>query len=75
MAKVIELTGNRRPSKAQVASVVRPHFVKASEDLDVVWGENTLEFKLMFGKWCGFGWIGKISGQDLADELTKALSA
>lgn len=38
------------------------------------WGENLLEFELYNGQWIGSGWIGSISGQDIADDYNKTIS-
>jgi len=66
MRNLISFDG-RKPSKAQVVKEVRKMMKKGWNTIEVLWGENWLEFTNVNGYWHGSGWIKDISGQDLAN--------
>ena len=75
MRNLIAFEG-RKPSKAQVVREVRKLMKMRWHTIEVLWGENWLEFKNINGYWHGYGWIKDISGQDLANfELNERRSA
>lgn len=75
-----EFTG-RKPSKASVLKAVNRAIKDKHNFIEIVWGENRIilekdayPYERPFSKWMGHGWIGRIGGDDLAQELNpKAL--
>ena len=60
----------RCPSKAQVMKVIKQALGEGATNLEISWGENMLTLlKNTNGLWYGYGWIRRISGSDIAEEL------
>jgi hypothetical protein len=70
----IEFTG-RKPSKVQINAKLKP-LLKAGETfIQIQWGENCITLEHLASGWLGYGWINKLSGDDLARELNKQFNA
>jgi hypothetical protein len=61
----------KKPSYARVMRAVGEEISKGNTDLEVIWGENSIElyFDHRVKQWFGHGWIREISGSDVAKEL------
>lgn len=66
----------RCPSKKQVLKVIDKAISEGSNQINIWWGENTitLEKQRINGIWCGWGWIRRISGQDIANDMSRTLA-
>lgn len=71
----IDLFG-RRPSKAQLKREVMQGMRNHNTTwVEVQWGENCIQVEKVSGYgWDGRGWIGKVGGYDLAQEIGKELA-
>lgn len=66
----------RKPSKTQVVKKIKQAMREGADKIEVLWGENWLEFENIHGYWHGHGWIRDISGCDLANfELNERRAA
>jgi len=65
----MNVTFARKPSKAQIVSAVRKIIALRKGDFSLTWGENEIAINFSVYGWSGHGWIGKVSGQDLADSI------
>jgi hypothetical protein len=63
-----EFTG-RCPSKSQVAKEIKKAVSLGATDIRLNWGENGIDVQKYHGDYHGFGWIRRIGGQDLVQEL------
>jgi hypothetical protein len=60
----------RKPSLAQVKTLVIKALKQGYGRIEIAWGENMLEIERHTnGQLYGHGWIKGIGGQDMADEL------
>lgn len=60
----------RKPSLAQVKTLVIKALKQGYRRVEIAWGENMLEIERHTnGQLYGHGWIKGIGGQDMADEL------
>jgi hypothetical protein len=61
----------KKPSYARVMRAVGEEISKGNTDLEVIWGENSIElyFDHRVKQWFGSGWIRDIDGSYIADEL------
>jgi hypothetical protein len=68
--KEIVFDGNK-PSYARVMRAIGEEISKGNTDLEVIWGENSIElyFDHRVKQWFGSGWIRDIDGSYIADEL------
>ena len=69
-----EFTG-RAPSKNQIMSHIRRAMSDGHTTIMLVWGENEISIEKrfyndFFGSWFGSGWIRKVGGDDIAQELS-----
>jgi hypothetical protein len=63
---------NKKPSIATIRADVKKALLKGSQWIRLAWGENQITLERgAYITWIGYGWIGKHSGQDLADEITR----
>ncbi len=58
-----------KPSKQQVKNKVLEALSKGHHDIQIIWGENAVQFEKWDTGLRGYGWIKNISGHDLAKEL------
>lgn len=65
-----------KPTKASVQKVIKRAIADRHNVIEITWGENYIllekdvyPYERPFSKWNGRGWIGKISGDDLAQDL------
>ena len=67
----------RCPSKKQVLKVIDKAISEGSNQINIWWGENTitLEWQRMSRQWVGYGWIRRISGQDIANDMYRNIYA
>ena len=63
-----EFTG-RCPSKGQVLKEIKEGINLGAEVIILAWGENGIHVQKYNNRYMGSGWIKRISGQDLVDEL------
>jgi len=61
----------RKPSRPQIMALVKRALSTSSVSLTITWGENELSIKFSAYGWTGEGWIGKIGGQDIADQIQR----
>lgn len=62
----------RKPSFVSINCVIRNARAKGATHLQLTWGENQLSLqKLAYAGWIGYGWIGKSSGQDIAQKFNR----
>lgn len=66
----------RCPLKAQVLSKIKAAIQSGAAAISVSWGENRLDLDYSFNAraWNGYGWIRRIGGDDIAQELNRAQS-
>ena len=71
MAEIEYEFKGRCPSKTQVIKSIQEGIKHGAYSISVSWGENWLEVEKnqMNGTWYGQGWIRRISGSDIAEEL------
>jgi hypothetical protein len=61
---------DRKPSKASIIKTIKTALKSGYYNIEIVWGENMIEIKrLSYNSFTGYGWIGKNSGSDIADNL------
>lgn len=63
-----EFTG-RCPSKSQVAKEIKKAVELGATDIRLNWGENGIDVQKYPSGYHGFGWIRRVGGQDLVQEL------
>lgn len=68
----------RCPTAGQVRAKVRDAIRAGHDSIEVVWGENWIELERrqangFFGPWFGHGWIRRVSGDELARELSQSV--
>ena len=63
----------RKPSRAQIMSKVIASVNDGERQIEILWGENWIELSQQHGnnRWCGYGWIKDIGGDDIAQDLNK----
>ena len=71
----INFCGNK-PSKAQIMSKIKAAIQSGAAAISITWGENWIELDYSFNAraWNGHGWIKEISGDDIAQALTREQS-
>lgn len=64
---------NRKPSKAVIMRTLAEYLKQGGKCFSITWGENSLDLTWHNNnnRWYGSGWIGKIGGDDLANELNQ----
>lgn len=60
---------NRRPSKKQVIGCALNAISNGDKLAEIYWGENSITLELVNGQWHGWGWIRKLGGSDIAQQL------
>jgi hypothetical protein len=72
--KTIDFPKNK-PSKAAVLKAVKAAIKQGYKAITVSWGENAIDLNInphsSAGEWCGYGWIRDISGDDIAQGLSR----
>lgn len=64
-----------KPSKAKIVKLIKMHFMHhRASNLEFYWGENNITIEGDKNALFGYGWIGKISGQDIAHEVCISLT-
>ena len=63
---------NKRPSKPQIMACINNALNDGSKTIGIEWGENVIELQYFaeHNKWGGRGFIGQVSGQDIAAAIT-----
>ena len=59
----------RCPSKAQVAKEIKKGIELGASEMWISWGENGIDIQKYNGQFYGSGWIRRIGGADLVEEL------
>jgi hypothetical protein len=57
---------NHKPSKPTIIACVRKALNNKSDYIIIIWGENQITIEKTIYGLIGSGWIGKNSGQDIA---------
>lgn len=73
MTTTINITSKRKPSRALIMRTLAEYISKGMYQFEIIWGENWMEVEKQHinGRWCGYGWIKDISGDDIAKELNE----
>lgn len=67
--KTIEYTN--KPSVTTLRAAIKKAAAAGEAWISLTWGENQIILEKTMHGWTGHGWIGRNSGQDLANELTR----
>ena len=58
-----------KPSITTIKANLKKAVASGETWIQFSWGENQITIERGFNDWFGVGWLGRISGQDLADTL------
>ena len=61
----------KKPSFVQINCAVRDARARGDSWIELSWGENLIVLDKTPSGWIGRGWIGKSSGQDIADRINR----
>jgi len=68
---IIERDFINKPSIVTIKSTIRKAVAQGGTFIIIRWGENQINIEQSQWGWCGRGWIGRIGGQDIANEMNK----
>lgn len=60
---------NKKPSERMLRTLAFDAMRNGASMIDVRWGEQWIEIERFASVYCGSGWIGRTSGDDLASEF------
>lgn len=72
---MIEIDYIKKPSAPTLRAAIRKAIATGETCIRLTWGENQISIDLVESnpwyrsEWAGYGWIGRNSGQDMANEL------
>lgn len=65
----------KKPTAAQITAAIKTALSRRDRAVDIRWGENWIEVIWTPHGLIGSGWIGKHSGQDIAENISKKFPA
>jgi hypothetical protein len=68
---MIEIEYTNKPSAPTLRAAIRKAVAAGKTWMQLSWGENRIDIERGAWGWSGRGWIGRNSGQDLANELNQ----
>ena len=68
---MIDIEYTKKPSIITLRAAIKKAAAKGEAWLRLTWGENQIILEKTQWGWTGHGWIGRNSGQDLAEELKR----
>ena len=68
---IVERSFTNKPSIVTIKAAIRKAIADGSDFIILQWGENQINIERTVYGWCGRGWIGRNSGQDLANEINR----
>ena len=69
---MLHIEYTRKPSIVTLRADIRKALHAGAQFIVLSWGENQITLERgAYVSWIGRGWIGKHSGQDLADEISR----
>lgn len=74
MSQIYEINfDGKKPNKNQIMKKIKIAIQAGAAAITITWGENWIELDYSFNAraWNGNGWIKDISGDDIAQELTR----
>jgi hypothetical protein len=69
---IVERLFENKPSIVTIKSNIRKAITNGADFIILRWGENQIDIeRSAYGYWMGRGWIGRNSGQDIANEINR----
>jgi len=68
---MIQIEYTNKPSITTLKAAIKKAVAAGKTWIQLTWGENQITIERGAWGWSGHGWIGRNSGQDLANELNQ----